>query len=116
MHPELNFLINSPDEEKSLGIVHINKSPGMLARNWLTYKMREQLLEFERKAYHSQQRASISLFKTSFNRSLAYDLKKLMLRFSNDGKLDLFDKIFVNQGILCTKTQNGNYKPKDVFM
>ena len=104
------------DEEKSLGIVHINKSPGMLARNWLTYKMREQLLEFERKAYHSQQRASISLFKTSFNRSLAYDLKKLMLRFSNDGKLDLFDKIFVNQGILCTKTQNGNYKPKDVFM
>jgi hypothetical protein len=39
-----------------------------------------------------------------------------MLRFSNDGKLDLFEKIFVNQGILCEKTQNCNYKAKDVFM
>ena len=87
----------------------------MLARNWLTYKMREQVLHFERKAYHSQQTASTNLFKTLFNRSLSYDLKKLMLRFSNDGKLELFEQIFVNQGILCTKTQNCNYKAKDVF-
>ena len=103
------------DEEKALGIIHIKKCSGMLARNWLTYKMREQVLEFERQAYHSPKRASISLFKTTFNRSVAYDLKKLMLRFTNEGKLAHFEKIFVYQGILCTKTQNGDYQAKNVF-
>ena len=88
----------------------------MLARNWLTYKMREQVLEFERQSYYSPGTTSINVFKTSFNRSVAYDLKKFALRFTNEGKLDHFEKIFVHQGILCTKTQNGDYQAKKVFL
>ena len=103
------------EEEKALGIVHINKSPGLLVRNWLTYKMREKILNFERLAHHSPSTASLDIFKVSFNQSVAYDLKKLMLRFSNEGKLEHFEKLFVHQGILCTKTQNGKYQAQTIF-
>ena len=44
-----------------------SRTGGMMLPNWLTYKMREQVMDFERKAYHSLKAASISLFKTTFN-------------------------------------------------
>ena len=77
--------------------------------------MREKILNFERLAHHSPSTASLDIFKVSFNQSVAYDLKKLMLRFSNEGKLEHFEKLFVHQGILCTKTQNGKYQAQTIF-
>ena len=103
------------DEEKSFGIVHIKKTAGMTLRNWLTYKMREQVMDFERKAYHSPKAASISLFKTTFNRAIAYDLKKLMIRFEHEGKLNLFDEVIALKGILIKKLRDGKYRANNVF-
>ena len=103
------------NEEKSFGIVHIKKTAGMLMRNWLTYKMREQVMDFERKAYHSPAAASISTFKTIFNRAVAYDIKKLMIRFNHEGKIEYFDKVVAYREILCKKYQNGNYQVNEVF-
>ena len=50
--------------EKALGKVKIKKSPGMILRNWLEYKLQEQILLFE-----SQSRVpSVDMFKAKFKR------------------------------------------------
>jgi len=103
------------DEEKALGIIHIKSTTGIILRNWLTYKMREQIMLFERKAYHSSRAASLNIFKAKFNNSMAYDIKQLMFRYNNENKLPLFDKIVANRGILREKVQEGEYRLKKIF-
>ena len=117
MQPTLLKLDSKPisDEEKAFGIVHIKKSTGMFLRNWLTYKMREQVLDFERRAFYSPKVASIKLFKAEFNQSMAYDMKRLMMRYNNVGKLSRFDEIVAYEGILCKKIQGGNYRVNEIF-
>ena len=39
------------DQEKTLGLVDVKSSSGTLLRNWVTYKVREQIIKFQRKAY-----------------------------------------------------------------
>ena len=63
------------DSEKALGIIHIRKTPEMIIRNWLTYRMREQIMNQERIVYHSPTNASIDRLKTEFNQTVAYDIK-----------------------------------------
>ena len=66
------------DAEKALGIVHIKPTDGMRLRNWLTYKLREQILDFERVGYYSSGAVSPGIFKSKFNRSVADELKIMM--------------------------------------
>ena len=103
------------DSEKALGIIHIRKTPEMIIRNWLTYRMREQIMNYERIAYHSPTNASIDRFKTEFNRAVAYDIKKLMIRFDHEGKTEKFEKYVAYGNILCYKNRNGNYQANKVF-
>ena len=107
MQPLLSSLhrLTITDEEKALGIVTIKKTTGILLRNWLTFKVREQVMLFERKKRPL-------LFKAKFNQSVALEIKQLMIRFNNEHKLDLFDKIIAYQGILCEKIQEGEYQFK----
>ena len=115
--PTLNHLhwkqIN--DEEKALGIVNIQKSNGMILRNWLTYKLREMIMQFERAAYHSPQYTSIDLFKAKYNQAMAYEIKCLLIRYKNDNKLTTFDKLIAYKGILCKKIQEGEYQFQTIF-
>ena len=80
MQPILSSLhrLSITDEEKALGIVTIKSTTGIVLRNWLTYKLREQVMLFERKAYHSPKAASIDLFKAKFNQSMALEIKHLL--------------------------------------
>ena len=103
------------DEEKAFGIVRITNTPGLLTRNWLTYKMREEIMNFERMAYHSPHRASISLFKAKFNNSMASEIKRLMNKYNDEYKLHLFDKLVAYRGILCEKLLEGEYRLKPIF-
>ena len=98
------------DEEKALGIINIKSTSGILLRNWLTYKMREQVLLFERMAYYSSKTASFDLFKGRFNQSMASDIKQLMFRYNDENKLSEFDKIVGYHGILCKKIKEGEYR------
>jgi len=72
------------EEEKALGIVTIKSTPGILLRNWITYKMREQIMLFERRAYHSPRTASLNIFKAIFDNSMAFEVKHLMYRYNNE--------------------------------
>ena len=103
------------DIEKAFGIVDIKKSNGMILRNWITYKMRELILQFERKAYHSAKIPSMDVFKAKLNQSIASDLKKWMHIYNNQHKLHIFEKIFAHKDILCQKLQEGEYRLKKVM-
>ena len=103
------------DEEKAFGIVHIKRTSGILLRNWVTYKLREQALQFERMAYHSSKAASLNLFKAKFNQSMAQEIKQLLFRYNNENKLPLFDKIVAYREILCEKVQEGEYRLKTIL-
>ena len=103
------------DTEKALGIVQIEKTADMILRNWLGYKLREQILIFERSTYRHSKEPSVDLFKTKFNQMIAKEVKDLMYRFNNEGRLDKFDEIIPLKGILCQKIGNGEYSLKKVF-
>ena len=111
LQPTLNQLHNKPlnDEEKALGIVNIKKSTGMILRNWLTYKMREMIMQFERESYATES-VSLELLKAKFNQAMAYEIKGLMIKHKNENTLTKFDTIIAYRGILCNKIQEGECK------
>ena len=117
MQPTLSSLhrLTITDEEKALGIVAIKSTTGILLRNWLTYKLREQVILFERKAYHSPTAASFDLFKAKFNQSVAVEVKHLLFRYKRENKPTICDEIIAYQGILCEKVQEGEYRLKIVL-
>ena len=106
---------NIDDQEKSLGIIQIKNKPEITLRNWITYKIREQILLFEKKAYHSSKAASVKLFQEEFNQSLFREVKHLMYRFDSEGKLSAFEEIIAYKGIICEKRGQGRYKLKKAF-
>ena len=103
------------DPEKALGIVQIKQKPGIILRNWLGYKLREQILLFERKSYHQTKLPSVELFKAKFNQSVATDVKQMIYRFNDDGTFGKFEEIVAFKGILCERKQHGEYRLKTVF-
>lgn len=114
MQPILSLLHNVPitDSEKALGLVTIKSNTGIWLRNWLTYKLREQIMLYERKAYHSPTVASFDLFKARYNQSMAQEIKNLLFRFKSENKLPVFDKIVAYGGIICEKVKDGEYRFK----
>ena len=115
--PTLMKLHDKPvdDEEKALGIVHIKKSNGMVLRNLITYMMRELILNFERKAYHTSKIPSMNTFEAKFNQSIAALVKNWMYKYSNENKLNIFENIFTYKSVLCVKVQVGEYCIKKIF-
>ena len=55
-----------------------------MLRNWLTYKLREQVMLFERKAYHSPRTVSFDIFKAKYNQSMALEIKHHFFRYKNE--------------------------------
>ena len=101
-------------EEKAFGIVNIINKPAIMVRNWLTYKIREVILDFERKAYHNPKVASVTLFKAKFNQEIASEVKKLLYRFKHENRMKKFDEIVCFGDILCEKVGE-EYRLKCVF-
>ena len=71
----------------------MKKPPCIILRNWLGYKLREQILLFEKRAYKQSKVPSEEIFKALYNQSIAKEVKDLMHRLNNEGKLDKFDEI-----------------------
>ena len=112
--PLLLSLHSTPitDEEKALGMVTIKSTTGVMLRNWVTYKLREQLIIFERKASKSSRFVSMDIFKARFNQSMALEIKHHLFRYKNERNLSTFDKIIAYQGILIDKISEGEYRFK----
>ena len=93
------------DTEKCFGIVQIKKPPCIVLRNWLGYKLREQILLFERRAYRQSKVPSLEIFKATYNQSIAKEVKDLMYRLRNDDNIGKFDDIIAFGGIICEKRE-----------
>ena len=117
IQPTLLKLYAKPidDQEKALGIIRIKSNPGILLRNWITYKIREQILTYEKKSFHFPQKVSVSSFEVQFNQSIAEEVKHWMYRFNNEGNLSKFDKLVAYKGILCKKIGDGEYRLNKAF-
>ena len=102
------------DVEKALGILHIKKTTGMLLRNWLTYKLREQVLQYERAVYHTKA-ASTEAFKVRYNQSVATEVKNFMYRYSAENKLHIFDNLLGHGNVLFQKIRDGEYRLNKIF-
>ena len=115
--PVLSKLNSTPvtEEEKALGIIHIKPTIGIGIRNWLTYKLREQILQFEKIGYHRVSAITPKCFKTTFNRSVTEEITNLMHRFNNEGKLHIFEKLFGFGNVLFDTIQEGEYRIKKVL-
>ena len=81
------------NEERGFGIVHIKKTPGMPMQSVLTYKMREHIMQSERTAHHASKAPSIAHLKVKFNQDNASEVKRLLHRLNEEGKLPVFDYI-----------------------
>ena len=102
------------DEEKALGLVNVRSSPGILLRNWVTFKVREQIMNFEKNAYHSG-RPSIDSFKAQLNQSMADEVKQIIHRYINEGSTTKVDKLIAFRGVLCKNSTNGHYTINPIF-
>ena len=98
------------DEEKALGIVNMKGSVGIMLRNWVTFKLREQLMLFERKLSKSSRGASLDNFKAKFNQSMALEIKQHLFRYQEEGNLPTFDKVIAHKGALCWKNTDEIYE------
>ena len=117
IQPKLSSLhrLTITDQEKALGIVTIKSTTSIMLRNWLTYKLREQVMLFERIAYHSSRTPCYDLFKAKFNQAMALEIRHHLFRFKNENKLPIFDEIIAYKGILCEKIQEGEYRFKIIL-
>ena len=117
LQPTLSKLTTKPldDAEKSLGIVQVKKPPSIIIRNWLGYKLWEQILLFERRAHHQSKVPSVEIFKATYTQSIAKEVKDFMYKLNNEGKLGKFDEIFTFGSIICEKKGEGEYCLKQVF-
>ena len=77
----------------------------MILRNWLGYKLREQILLFERRAYHQSRTPPIDIFKARYNQAIAREVKDLLYRLRNEGNLRKFDEIIAFGSVLCEKRE-----------
>ena len=100
------------EEEKAFGIVKIKSTTGIHLRNWLTYKLREQIMSCEKTSYHSPSASSFEIFKARYNQGMAHEIKNLLYRYKNENKLNVFDEIIAYKGIICEKIQEGEYRFK----
>ena len=103
------------DSEKALGLIHVKPTDGVRLRNWLTYKLREQILDFERAGYYSSGAVSLRLFRIKFNRSVAEEIERFMFRYANEGRLEVFEKKMGYNNVLFDKIQDGEYRLKKVM-
>ena len=107
--------INVTDEEKAFGIAQKNQTIGVLLRNWLTYSLRQKITDAEKKAHYTKQIPNLVSFKQNFNHHIAFLVRLKIIRYRNENKLDLFDKLMTYSNILCIKGDNDQYSIADVF-
>ena len=100
---------------KAFRVVHEKQTTGILLRNWLTYLLRECILEVEREAFYAPNRANIEKIRRKLNEAMALEIHIKAFRYKNENNLAFFDKKFTHAEVLCEKGEDGEYRVTDVF-
>ena len=117
IEPILRELHTAPisEEEKAFGIVLKNPTTGIILRNWLTYLLREGIMQEEREAYHTKNMPNLDKTKKRFNQTEGFEIQIKAFRYKNENNLEFFDKIITHAEVLCKKTEDGTYQVRQVF-
>ena len=93
------------DTEKIFGLEGL--SPNTILRNWLTFNLRQCIVEQESIAYHNKKgKENIHDIKTKFNHKIKSDLMEKYYIYKNLGRLHYFKKIFAANDYLLTWKNN----------
>ena len=87
LEPYLQYLTSTPvsDYEKVFGL--IGTSPEIILRNWLTYTLRQCIVDQERIAYHNRQgRLNEHNIKQNFNARVKREVNEKNVIYSNFGR------------------------------
>ena len=103
------------EEEKAFGIVQKNMTIGIILRNWLTYLLRECIMQEERKAHYAPNKTNVEKTKEKFNQNIIFEIKKKFIRYKNENNLPFFDKMMTHAGVLCNQIEDGEYDVWKVF-
>ena len=109
------FPLTVTNEEKAFGIVQKKQNNVVLLRNWITYKMREEIAKEERTAYNMSTIPNFMLFKQRFNSTMRREIRGNFLRYKNENKIDFFSKIMTYGKALCGEMVNEEFIIKDIF-
>ena len=102
------------DEEKVFGIIIKKTSPGILLRNWITYLLRACVAQIEREA-HCAPFDITNKIKRKVQHEVEQEVQHKLFRYTNENKLDLFDKIITHANVICEKQEDGKYTINHIF-
>ena len=91
------------------GIVRSKQTTGSLLRNWITFMLRELIMQ-ERLAYHVSTKPNIQKVMQKFIQYLNSEIQMKVFRYENEHRLAFFEQIITYKNILCRKTNDGEYE------
>ena len=86
-----------------------------ILRNYLTFTMRNSIMEEERKAYYKPSNTNIKKFMLAYNNRITEEIATMTDLFHHLGKTESYEKIITTQGAVATKNPNGTYKTKIIM-
>ena len=117
IEPILRELHSAPvsEEKKAFGIVQKKPTTGILLRNWLTYLLRDCIMQEEREAHYAPNISKLKKTKSKLNEIIGFEVQIKAIRYKNENNLAFFDKIITHAEVLCKKTEDGEYQIRHVF-
>ena len=98
--------ISVSNEEKAFGIIKKKPSNGVLARNWVTYLMRQVISEVERRAHHAPIR--ISEIKNRIEGKFRSEVHMGFFRYDQGNHLLSFEKVITHNSVLSQRPRGGD--------
>ena len=107
LEPRLIQILNSPvtSHEKVFGL--LGHTPSVILRNFLTYLLRQCIVEQEGIAYHNKRgMLNIRDAKTRFNSTVKTEIMAKYRIYAHIGRNDFFEKIFAQNEFLLAWENN----------
>ena len=95
------------DEEKAFGIIKKKSSNGVLARNWVTYLMRQVISDAERLAHYAP--ISVPNIKHKIQEKFRSEIHMGFFRSDHGNHLFSFDEVITNKGVLYKKNRDVDF-------
>ena len=115
VEPVLIRLHNVPvsNEEKAFGIVKKKPSNGVLARNWVTFLMRQVISDVERLAHYAA--IPVSDIKHRIQEKFRSDVQMGFFRSDQGNHLSSFQEVITHNGVLSRRPRHGDLSISELF-
>ena len=102
------------EEEKAFGIIQKNPTTGIILRNWITFLLRECIMQEERVAHHAPNQTNLEKTKIKVNQNMNSEIQTKAIQYKNENNLLSFDKMITYNEILCKK-RDDVYEVRQLF-